>query len=116
MKRLFLLLFTILLLGACEKEPETGSLFITTEYDGLPEDNVECWLYESYSKFQRYEYLQKELSDENGEVYFEDLEGGWYYVEARKIESSIFTIWAADSVEIEPGRRTNKILLLWPQE
>ena len=99
-----------------EKEPEKGSLSITTEYEGMPEENVECWLYESYFKFQKQEYLQKELSDEFGEVFFDNIEAGWYIVEARKIESSMFTLWAADSVEIEAGRRTNKILILWPQE
>jgi hypothetical protein len=116
MKRFLIVLSAILVLGTCEQEPEPGSLFISTEYDGVSEENVECWLYESYDKFQRYEFLQKEISDELGEVYFDNLEAGWYYVEARKIKSSLFTVWAADSVEIEAGRRTNKILLLWPVE
>jgi hypothetical protein len=115
-KHFFLLVLSVFLLGACEKEPETGNLFISTEYQGAPEDNVECWLYESFYKFTRYEFLQKELSDEYGEVYFDNLEPGWYFVEARKVKSSLFTIYAADSVEVQAGRRTNKILVMFQLE
>jgi len=114
-RRFLLLILIIVLLGSCEKEPQTGSLLISTEYDGTPEGDVECWLYESYYKFQHYEYLQKELSDELGEVYFDNLEAGWYLVEARKTKSSLFKISDVDSVEIEAGRRTNKILILFPE-
>lgn len=114
----YCLLFTIsiLLIGACEKEPPPGSLFITTKYDGSSEDNVECLLYESLFKFQHFEYLQKDLSDELGDVLFEDLEAGWYIIEASKDKSSLFTIYAVDSVEITAGKRTNKILNLFPVE
>jgi hypothetical protein len=115
-KHLFLLVMAVFLLGTCEKEPSPGSLLITTEYDGSPESDVECLIYESLYKFQHYEYLQKELSDDLGEVLFENLEAGWYIAEAHKVKSSLLTVYSVDSVEIEAGKRTNKILNLFPLE
>ena len=106
----------ILVLASCKKEPTTGDLFISTEYDGMGEENVEVWLYESLDKFLDLEYLDQQFSDEFGEVNFYDLEAGWYIVEAEKIKSSLFTIYAADSVEIRAGKKTNKILILLPAD
>ena len=114
MKRIFCLTILSLLIIACKKEPTTGDLFVSTEYDGIGEENVECWLYESYDKFIDLEYLETQLTDEFGEVNFYDLEAGWYMIEAEKQKSSLFTIYAADSVEIRAGKKTNKILILTP--
>jgi len=101
---------------SCKKEQTTGDLFISTEYDGVGEENVEVWLYESYDKFMRYEYLDNQFSDEYGEVYFYELDPGWYYIEAEKQKSSLFKIYAVDSLEIKVSRRTNKILVLTPAD
>jgi hypothetical protein len=114
MKKLFFLAVLVLVLVSCKKEPTTGDLFVSTEYDGVGEENVEVWLYESWDKFLHLEYLERQFSDEFGEVNFYDLEAGWYIVEAEKIKSSQFTIYAADSVEIRTGKKTNKILILGP--
>jgi hypothetical protein len=115
-KHLLLLAIAVLLLGTCEKEPTTGSLYISTEYNGAPESGVECVLYASLYAFQHYEYLQKDLTDDLGEVLFENLEAGWYIAEAHKVKSSLLTVYSVDSVEIEAGKRTNKILNLFPIE
>jgi hypothetical protein len=115
-KYILLLAIAVFLLGTCEKEPSKGSLLISTEYNGTSESDVECVLYESLYKFQHYEYLQKDLSDDLGEVLFENLEAGWYIVEADKVKSSLLTVYAVDSVEIIAGKRTNKILNLFPIE
>jgi len=114
MKKLFFLTILVLVLVSCKKEPTSGDLFVSTEYDGVGEENVEIWLYESYDKFLDLEYLERQFSDEFGEVNFYDLEAGWYIVEAEKQKSSLFTIYAADSVEITAGKKTNKILILSP--
>jgi hypothetical protein len=114
MKKLFFLAILVLVLVYCKKEPTTGDLFVKTEYDGVGEENVEVWLYESYDKFIDLEYLESQLSDEYGAVNFYDLEAGWYIVEAQKQKSYQFTVYAADSVEIRAGRKTNKILILNP--
>ena len=117
MQRYFLLLLLAMALITCKRDPviETGDLFIEVEYDGAGEDHTEVWLYESWYKFDRYEYLEKQFSNDYGEVLFEALEPGWYVVEARKEKSSLFVISAADSVEVEARRQTNKILILEPE-
>jgi hypothetical protein len=114
MKKIFFLAILVLILFSCKKEPATGDLFISTEYESVGEENVEVWLYESYDKFMRYEYLDKQFSDEYGEIYFYELDPGWYYIEAEKQKSSMFKIYAMDSVEISAGIKTNKILILGP--
>lgn len=116
MKRLFYLAVLILILVSCKKEPTAGDLFVSTEYDGIGEENVEVWLFESYDKFLDLEFLESQFSNEFGEVNFYDLEAGWYIVEAEKQKSSLFTIYAADSVEIRAGKKTNKILILTPTD
>lgn len=114
MKKLFFLAVMVLVLASCKKEPTTGDLFVSTEYDGVGEENVEVWLYESWDKLLDLEYLERQFSDELGEVNFIDLEAGWYVVEAEKVKSSLFTLYAVDSVEIRAGKKTNKILILGP--
>ena len=114
MKRLLYLAVLVLILVSCKKEPTTGDLFVSTEYDGVGEENVEVWLYESYDKLMDLEYLERQFSNEFGEENFYDLEAGWYMVEAEKIKSSLFKVYAWDSVEIRAGKKTNKILILSP--
>jgi hypothetical protein len=117
MQRYFLLLLLAIALVTCKRDPviETGDLFIEVKYDGAGEDHTEVWLYESWYKFDRYEYLEKQFSNDYGEVLFIDLEPGWYVVEARKEKSSLFIISAADSVEVVANRQINKILIMEPE-
>ena len=117
MQKYFLLLLLAVALVTCKKDPviETGDLFIEVRYDGAGEDHAEVWLYESWDKFDRYEYIEKQFSNEYGEVLFLELEPGWYVIEAEKEKSSLFILWAADSVEVVAGRQTNKMLILEPE-
>ena len=117
MQRYLLLLLLAVALVACKRDPviETGDLFIEAEYDGAGEDHTEVWLYESWYKFDHGEYLDKQFSNDYGEVLFEALDPGCYVVEARKMRSSLFILWAADSVEVVARRQTNKILWLEPE-
>ena len=116
MQKYLLLLLLLVALVSCKKDPVilTGDLFIEVKYDGAGEDHTEVWLYESWDKFDRMEYYDMEISDEYGGVLFYNLEPGWYVIEAEKKESSLFILWAADSVLVEEGRQTNKILLMEP--
>jgi len=114
MKKLFFLAFLVFALFSCKKEPTTGDLLVSTEYAGVGEENVEVWLYESWDKLLDLEYIESQLSDEYGRVNFYNLEAGWYVVEAEKVKSYQFTIYAVDSVEIRAGRKTNKILIMVP--
>ena len=114
MKRVFVLLLLLVSLIACQKKTLTGDLLITVKYDGINEEHVDCWLYETYDKFERYEFLYQLLSDEYGEIFFPALEPGWYYLEAEKLKSSMFTIYKFDSVEVVSGRQTNKLLIMSP--
>ena len=109
-----LLIMVGLAIVACTKKPVTGDLFISTEWQTVPKRDVEVWIYDSYDKFLGYEYLDKQFSDEFGEVYFIELPPGWYYLEAEKMKSSQFTIYKFDSVEVLPDRQTNKILVMEP--
>ncbi len=117
MRRFLFFLFLTATLVTCKRDPviETGDLFIEVKYDGSGEDHTEVWLYESWYKFDRYEYLEKQISNDYGEVLFTDLDPGWYVVEARKEKSSLFIVSAADSTEVMAGRQTNKILILEPE-
>ena len=116
MKNLLLLLFLTAALVSCKKDPviEPGDLFIEVRYEGVGEDLTEVWLYESWEKFDSHVYYDKGMSNEYGEVLFENLDPGWYVVEAAKTKSSLLKLWAADSVEVQEGRQTNKILILEP--
>jgi len=109
-----MILMALVTITACKKIPATGDLFISTEWQTVPEQNVEVWIYESYDNFLGYEFLEKQFSDEFGEVYFLELPPGWYYLEAEKMKSSQFTIYKFDSVEVLPNRQTNKILVMEP--
>ena len=114
LKKWFFLIILVVAMMACTKKPVTGDLFISTEWQTVPEQDVEVWIYESYDKFLGYEYLEKQFSDEFGEVYFLELPPGWYYLEAEKMKSSQFTVYKFDSVEVLPDRQTNKILVMEP--
>jgi len=112
-RNLFWIMLLPLLLAGCKKEViPSGDLFITTRYDGMAEDNVEVWVYESWQQFQDYEYLMSGFTNDYGEITFTDLEPGRYYLEAEKEKSSLFVLSKVDSVEIIDGRQTNKILNL----
>jgi hypothetical protein len=114
MKKILILVMILAALGACKKTPITGDLFISTEWQTVPEQDVEVWIYESYDKFVGYEYFDKQFSNEFGEVFFAQLPPGWYYLEAEKMKSSQFTIYKFDSVEVLPDRQINKILVMEP--
>jgi len=116
MKKLFMLIILAVILFSCKKDPVvlTGDLLIEVRYEGAGESQAEVWLYESWDKFDRYEYYDKDMSNENGEVLFENLDPGWYVIEAEKEKSSLFILWAADSIEVVEGRQTNKMLILEP--
>ena len=114
MKRITLLLLLILSLTACEKDPETGDLLIEIEYDGFHEENVEVWLFDSYYAFDKFEFLDKQLSDANGEVFWAELLPGWYYFEAEITKPVDFTLYAFDSIEIVVNTQKNKRLILSP--
>ena len=116
MKKIFLLACTIVFLVSCTKTPITGDLLLSTEWQTIGEENVEVWLYESLEKFDAYEYYDKQFSDEAGEVFFGELEPGWYYIEAEKVKSSQFTLYKMDSVEVLPDRQVNKIIVLEPAQ
>ncbi len=108
-KYLLLLALAVLLFEACEKEPPPGSLHLTFVSEYHSESGVECLLH----KFQSDEYL-KNFSDGLGEVLFENLEAGWYYIEAHVAWYENFSLYAVDSIEIEAGKRTNKLINLFP--
>jgi hypothetical protein len=114
MKRLAFLLMLILALTACEKDPDTGDLLIIVEYDGYAEENVEVWLYDSYYAFENFEFIEMQLSDENGEVFWGNLQPGWYYFEAEITKPVNFTLYAFDSVEVSVNTQKNKRLILAP--
>jgi hypothetical protein len=114
MKRIAAFLLLGLLMVACEKKPATGDLLITVEYDGFVKENVEVWLYDSYYAFDKFEYLDKQLSDANGEVFWSGLQPGWYYFEAEITIPVNFTLYAADSIEVFENMQKNKRLILTP--
>jgi hypothetical protein len=116
MKHTVFLFLIAIALVACKKDPvvETGDLLITVEYDGFAEENVEVWLYDSYDAFLDFEYLEMQLSDENGEVFFAELLPGMYYYKAEITKPVNFTLYAADSTEVVAGQQKNKRLILFP--
>jgi hypothetical protein len=116
MKKLLFISIVALIMFSCErKEPqEWGDLLIITEYDGTAEENVEVTLYNSYDNFMNYVFIERQLSDEYGEVYFPELLPGWYYFEAEKKKSSLFTVYAMDSILVIGRQQANKILIMEP--
>ena len=116
MKRLGLILIAVLMFASCEQTPRTGSLLITLEYDGYAEENVEVWLYDSRTAFDNFEFLEKQVSDENGEVFWGGLEPGMYYIEAEREKSSLLTLYAMDSTEVLENAQRNKRMILFPDE
>jgi len=117
MKKTLFVLMVFLSLSACRKEiVPSGDLFITARYDGVAEENVEVWVYETWEKFLAYEYLVSGFTNEYGEILFEGLEPAKYYLEAEKEKSSLFVITKVDSVTVEDGRQANKILNLEPPD
>jgi len=113
MKRILLLLGVFLLLTTCKKDPETGDLLIIFEYDETNQENVTCTLYNSWENFQNYVFLDEQVSDEFGEVFFNELEPGWYYFEGEKVFSSMFAVYYMDSVLVEPLKQTNKKAIMY---
>ena len=111
-KYLFLLALAVLLFEACEKEPPPGSLHLTFVHEDLSKSGVECLLYEALYKFQFNKYLRKDFSNGLGEVLFENLETGWYYIEAHVAWFENLSLYAVDSIEIEAGKRTSKLIYL----
>jgi hypothetical protein len=117
MKRIAaLLIFILAVFTACKKEPvpETGDLLITVEYDGFPEENVEVWLYDSYYGFEHYQYFDKQISDDKGEIFWAELLPGWYYFEAEITKPVDFTLYAFDSIEVIVNKQVNQRLILSP--
>ena len=112
MKQLALVLIVALALVACEKEPKTGDLLITVEYGGYVEENVEVWLFDSRYAFDNFEYLEKQLSDENGEVFWGGLTPGKYYFEAEITKPVNFHLYAADSTDVFENTQKKKRLIL----
>jgi hypothetical protein len=114
MKKLVIISFLALMLVSCEKKQELGDLLIVAEFDGMVEENVEVTLYDSYDNFVNYVFLERQLSNEYGEVFFPELLPGWYYFEAEKSKSSLFSIYAVDSIEVVVRQQVNKILNMAP--
>ena len=114
MKRIAFLLLIIISFSACKKEPDTGDLLIIFEYDDANQADVECTLYSSWENFVTYTFLEQQISDEYGEVFFPGLEPGWYYFEGKKIFSSMFSTYVMDSVKIEPLQQSNKLSIMYP--
>lgn len=114
MKRIAFFLLLGLLLTACKKDPETGDLLITIEYDGYAEENVEVWLYDSYQAFDNFEYMDFQLSNDKGEVLWTGLQPGMYYYEAEIIKPINFHLYAVDSTEVIADSQKNKRLILAP--
>ena len=114
MKRIAFILLIALTIAACEKTPvePTGDLLITLEYDGFTEKDVEVWLYDSRYAFEKYEYFDLQISDENGEVFWSELTPGWYYFEAEITKPIDFTLYAVDSIEVIENTQRNKRLIL----
>jgi hypothetical protein len=118
MKRISLLLIIAIALVACKKEPvvETGDLLVITEYEGIPEENVEVAIYDSYDAWFNYEFLEIQRTDEFGEVLFTELLPGVYYLEAEIKKSSMFSLYKMDSIEVVVNLKKNKKLILEPRK
>ena len=118
MKRAIIFVLLAVLLTTCnkDKEPATGDLRIFLEYDGSIQPEVECYLYSSWDNYVSYTFLDRQISDENGEVFFPELAPGWYYFDAERVFSSLFTVYAMDSVLVESGLLSQKLLILYPEE
>jgi hypothetical protein len=116
MKKLLIIPILSLVMFSCEKkEPQVwGDLLIITEFESTPEENVEVTLYSSYDNFVNYVFVERQLSDEYGEVYFPELLPGWYYFEGEKAKSSLFTVYAMDSIQVMGTQQVNKILIMKP--
>jgi len=116
MKKLLIISILSLVMFSCEKkEPQVwGDLLIVTEFESTPEENVEVTLYSSFEKYENYEFVERQLSDEYGEVYFTGLLPGWYYFEGEKAKSSLFTVYAMDSIQVVGTQQVNKILVMKP--
>ena len=113
MKRILILLSLVFILSACEKDPETGDLLIIFEYDSFNQPDVTCTLYSSLENYDNYTFLEQQLSDEYGEVFFSGLRPGWYYFEAEKVFNSMFSISVVlDSVKVSPLEQSNKISIM----
>ena len=118
MKKLLFISILALIIFSCEKkEPQVwGDLLIITEYESTPEENVEVTLYNSYDNFVNYVFVERQLSDENGEVFFPELLPGLYYFEAEKAKSSLFAVYAMDSIQVLGTQQVNKILIMEPAD
>jgi hypothetical protein len=113
MRRFAFVLLIAMAMTACEKRDPTGDLLITVEYDGFAEENVEVWLYDSKYAFDNFEYFDKQLSDENGEVFWGELTPGMYYIEAEITKPVDFHLYAVDSTEVLEDSQRNKRLILY---
>jgi len=113
MKRLLILFFLAFILYSCEKDPDTGDLLIIFEYDGTNQADVECTLYSSWENLVLKTFLDEQISDEFGEVFFTGLLPGWYYFEAVKEFSSMFSVYYTDSVKVEALRQSNKLAIMY---
>jgi len=118
MKKFLFVSILALILFSCEKKEQQdwGDLLIVTEFDGMQEENVEVTLYNSYDNFVNYVFIERQLSDEFGEVYFPELLPGWYYFEAEKNKSSLFAVYAMDSIRVIGSQQVNKLLIMEPAD
>ena len=118
MKKLLFISILALIMFSCEKKEQQvwGDLLIITEYDSTPEENVEVTLYSSYDNFEKYVFIERQLSDEYGEVYFPELLAGWYYFEAEKVKSSLFAVYTMDPIQVMGTQQVNKILIMSPAD
>ena len=116
MKRLLILALLAFFLTMCEKDPETGDIRIIFEYDGTNQEDVECTLYNSWENFVTFTFLEEQVSDEFGEVNFTGLLPGWYYFEGVKEFSSMFSVYAMDSIKVEALQQSNKKAILYPDK
>ena len=118
MKKLLIISILALVMFSCEKKEQQvwGDLLIITEYESTAEENVEVTLYSSYDNFVNYVFIERQLSDEQGEVYFSELLPGWYYFEAEKAKSSLFAVYAMDSIQVMGTQQVNKILIMEPAD
>jgi hypothetical protein len=114
MKRIAFFLLLALVFTSCEKDPDTGDLLIIFEYDGDKQENTKCTLYSSYDNYFYEVNPQQQISDGYGEVFYPELEPGWYYFEAEKEFSSMFSVYVLlDSIKVEPLQETSKISVLY---
>ena len=69
-------------------------------------------MYDSKYGFDNFEFFDKQLTDEKGEVFWAELTPGTYYIKAEITKPVNFTLYAVDSTEIVEDVQRNKGLIL----